>query len=132
MKLVSPRVHGVLDYLFAALFLLAPAWLDFATRTGRISAFVIGGTILILSLLTRYPLGVLRVVPFPVHGRIEFVASLALIALPWLGRFQDAIVARNFFVGTGVVLFGLWLVTDYKAAELGEPRTFTRRAAVGR
>ncbi len=29
MTFVSPRVHGVLDYLFAALFLLAPFLLDF-------------------------------------------------------------------------------------------------------
>lgn len=130
MKFVSPRVHGVLDYVFGALYLVAPAWFGF-TGTARTSAFVIGGALLLVSLLTRYPLGLVRVIPFPVHGGLEFIGSLALIALPWLFGFDDAINARNFFVATGIILFGLWLTTDYKAAELGEQRPFTRRVTVG-
>lgn len=132
MRFVSPRVHGVLDYLFGALFLLAPTWFEFASRPARTSAYVFGGALLLISLLTRYPLGALRVIPFTVHGGIELVSSIALIALPWLLGFDEAIAARNFFIATGVVLFGLWLTTDYKAAEAGEQRTFTRPAAASR
>ncbi|MDC0715676.1 SPW repeat domain-containing protein [Nannocystis bainbridge] len=115
---MSPRVHGVLDYLFAALFLLAPSLLDFHDDAAMLSAYVVGGALLSLSLLTRYPLGVLRLVPFPVHGGIEMVAALALVALPWLAGFQNASPERDFFVGTGIVLFGLWATTDYKSAEV--------------
>lgn len=126
MKFVSPRVHGVLDYLYAALFFAAPFWLDFTSRTARLSCFVFAGAILLLSVLTRYPLGVVRVIPFTVHGGIEFVAALALIAMPWLAGFQDALIARNFFLATGIVLFGLWMTTDYKAAEASRPSEFGR------
>ncbi|WAS96549.1 SPW repeat domain-containing protein [Nannocystis punicea] len=120
MRFVSPRVHGVLDYLFAALFLFAPLWLDFRSDAAQLSAFVIGRTLLVLSLLTRYPLGVLRVIPFPVHGGLEMIAAPVLIALPWLAGFHEASLARNFFVGTGLVLLGLWAITDYRAAEPGK------------
>ncbi|MBZ5715950.1 SPW repeat domain-containing protein [Nannocystis pusilla] len=126
MRFVPPRVHGVLDYLFAGLFIVAPFWFGFVSRVAQLSSFAFGGAILLLSLLTRYPLGVLRVIPFPVHGGIELVSSVALIALPWLGRFGDTPVARNFFVATGVILFGLWLTTDYKAAEQDQAGAWRR------
>lgn len=128
MRIVSPRVHGVLDYVFAAIFLVAPLWLDFASPVAQVGSFAFGSAIVLLSLLTRYPLGVLRVIPFPVHGGIEFFSSLVLIALPWLGRFEAALPARNFFLTTGAVLFGLWLTTDYKAAEQSRPEVWQRGA----
>ncbi|MCY1070518.1 hypothetical protein OV090_37600 [Nannocystis sp. RBIL2] len=120
MRFVSPRVHGVLDYLFAALFLLAPFLLDFRSDAAQLAAFVFGCTLLLMSLLTRYPLGVLRLIPFPVHGGAELVGALVLMTLPWAAGFQGFGAARNFFVGTGIVLFGLWAVTDYKAVEAGK------------
>lgn len=128
MKFLSPLVHGALDYMLGALFLVAPFWLDFTSPLARTLCFVYGGALLLVSLLTRYPLGVLRVLPFPVHGGIEFVASLALIASPWLAGFEGVVPARNFFVGTGVALFAVWLTTDYKAAELTTPSSLTRES----
>lgn len=124
MKFVSMRLHGVLDYLLAALFFLAPFLFAFTSPLAQIISFVVGGSVLVLSLLTRYPLGVLRVIPFPVHGGVEFVASFVLIAMPWLAGFEGVFPARNFFLATGIVLFALWLVTDYKAADV-TPSTLT-------
>lgn len=126
MKFLSPQVHGVLDYLLGALFIGAPFWLDFVSPLAQIISLAVGATVLLLSLMTRYPLGVLRVIPFPVHGAVEFVAALALIAMPWIAGFDGVPPARNFFVGTGVALFAVWLVTDYKAAELTTPSTLHR------
>ena len=129
MRFVSPRVHGVLDYLFGVLFLFAPFWFNFASQVAKVSSMVFGAALLLISLLTRYPLGLVRVVPFPVHGGVELVAALALIALPWIGGFEAAMTSRNFFVATGIVLFALWATTDYKAAEETRPSTFGRGAA---
>lgn len=117
MKIVSMRLHGVLDYLLAAYFFLAPFLFAFTSPRAQIVSFVVGGTVLVLALLTRYPLGVLRVIPFSVHGAIEFVGAFALMAMPWIAGFQGVYPARYFFFVTGVVLFALWLFTDYKAAD---------------
>ena len=118
MKFLSPLVHGMLDYLLAALFLGAPYWLNLASPLARSLCLLFGGGLLLVSLLTRYPLGLLRLVPFPVHGGIEFIGAVTLLASPWLAGFADVDLARNFFLGTGVALFAVWLITDYKAAEL--------------
>ncbi len=73
-----------------------------------------------MSLPDRRPLGVLRLIPFPVHGGAELVGALVLMTLPWAAGFQGFGAARNLFVGTGIVLFGLWLFADYKAVEAGK------------
>lgn len=126
MRFVSPRVHGVLDYLFAALFLLAPFMLEFRSDAAKLAAFAFGGALLSMSVLTRYPLGVLRLIPFQVHGYAELVGAAVLLILPWAAGFAGFGATRNFFLGTGIVLFGLWATTDYKAAEAG------KRGVIGR
>lgn len=117
MKFLSPKIHGVLDYLTSALFFVAPlTFLAGAPAIARITCFAVGGALLLVSLITRYPLGALKLIPFPTHGAIEFLAALALVAFPWLGGFGDLPLARNFFVVAGAGVLLLWLVTDYKLA----------------
>ncbi len=120
MKLLSPRIHGIFDYATAATFAVAPMLFMLGhSRVPIVACHVMAGTLLVVSLLTRYPLGALRIIPFPVHGMIEVVSSVGLVALPWLGGFADQPVARTFFVAAGLSVFTLWLVTDYAAAERG-------------
>lgn len=126
MKILSPFIHGILDYLLGALFLGAPYWLNLADPSARTLSLLCGGALLLVSLLTRYPLGLLRLIPFSVHGGIEFIGSLALIASPWLMGFNEVDLARNFFVGTGVALFAVWLTTDYGGAEVARVGVVSR------
>lgn len=133
MRILTPRIHGVLDYMLAASFGLAPFLFAFNDSiVEEVLCFAVAGTILVLSLLTRYPLGLLRLIPFPVHGAVEFIASLGLIGLPWLAGFSEDPLARNFFIVNGVLLFAVWLVTDYRGAELQAPSTLDTSAERGR
>ena len=118
MNFLSPRIHGILDYLTVGLFALAPMFLQAeGSQVAILACYVVAGTLLVVSLLTRYPLGALRVIPFPVHGSIEFFTAAGLCALPWIGGFEDLPMSRMFFLGSGLSLFSLWLITDYRGAE---------------
>jgi hypothetical protein len=111
-------MHGYLDYAIVVLFAIAPT--VFGWNAGvRNACYAMAGVQLILSLLTAYPLGLVRMIPFTVHATIEFITALALMALPWMARFADVDAARNFFVLAGLGLLALWTVTDYKLAERG-------------
>lgn len=128
MKILTPRIHGVLDYMLVASFGLAPFLFAFnESFVEEVLCFAIAGTILGLSLLTRYPLGLLRLIPFPIHGGVEFVTSFGLMAMPWLFGFSEDALARNFFIVNGVLLFAVWLVTDYRGTELQAPSTLDKR-----
>ncbi|HEX8825309.1 MAG TPA: hypothetical protein VF794_35675, partial [Archangium sp.] len=63
-------------------------------------------------------LGVAKLIPFTIHGSIEAVTSVALVVLPFLLGFADVVRARNFFIVSGIALFAVWFVTNYRAAEL--------------
>ena len=74
LRILSPVVHGALDYLLAIAFLLAPQVLAFEHDAARV-AQIIGVTYLGVSLLTRYPLGLVKWIPFPVHGVAAYRVS---------------------------------------------------------
>lgn len=116
MKFLNPRVHGYLDYATVALLALAPTLFAFGGVAAMICYLSAVG-LLGLSLCTAYPLGIARLVPFTVHGVLEFAASIGFVVAPWLFGFDFIASARNFFVLFGIALFGLYLITNYKAAD---------------
>jgi hypothetical protein len=115
MKLLSPRVHGYIDYFAVVGLALAPTLFGFTGVSATI-CYVLAAVQLGMSLITAYPTSVAKVIPFTVHGAIELATALFLVAAPWIFAFVDVVVARNFFVAAGFSLFLVYLVTDYKAA----------------
>jgi hypothetical protein len=112
MKVISPSAHGVLDYVTVVAFALAPTVVGFSGLPATI-CYVLAAVHLVLTLVTAFGAGVAKLVPFHLHGRIELVVSLVLIVLPWLLGFAGVLAARWFFVGAGVVIFLVWLLTAY-------------------
>ncbi len=120
MKIISPTLHGVLDYLTCGLFFTAPSIFDF-TGTYATVCYVLAGGYLLITLLTNMPLGAFRVLPFWLHGRLELVSGAVFIASPWLFDFAtENGVARNFFVAMGAVFLVVFLCTQWRAQ--AEPR----------
>jgi hypothetical protein len=118
MKLLSPRVHGYLDYAMVATFVAAPFLLGFYdVLAPSIACYALAGGLLLVSLLTRYPLGAVPVMPFTVHGDLEFALAPLIAAMPWIAGFALRLPACVFFVASGVGLFLVWVVTDYGGAE---------------
>ncbi len=118
MKLLSPKIHGYIDYLVSVVFAMAPMMFMIEGVTPAVmGCYVISGALLLVSLVTRYPLGVVPFVPFPVHGALELLGAPVIVAYPWIAGFERALPARNFYIIAGVVVFVLWLITDYRAAD---------------
>ncbi len=116
MKLFNARVHGVIDYLVVALFALAPTLFQFG-GTPQTLCYVLAMVHLTMSALTAYPLGAIKLIPFPVHGSIEAVVALALVAMPWLFGFSEVEHARNFFLIAGGLVAVVVVTTNYKGSE---------------
>lgn len=111
MKFLSPRLHGYLDYGVVLIFLAAPTF-----GLSGVPAFIAYSLAVVhlgVTLLTAFPLGLAQVLPFRLHGMIEFVVSFALIALPWVLGFSAVPAARNFYVIMSALIFLVWLVTAY-------------------
>lgn len=117
MKTLSPRVHGYIDIAVVAVLVLAPTLLGFGGRPASL-CYVLAAIHTALTLLTAYPMGVLKMIPFPVHGGLEAVVAPLLVASPWLVGFAHVPAARSFFIASGLSLAAVWLLTNYKADPL--------------
>ena len=113
-KILKPEVHGVLDYGLAFMFFLMPSIFNFPDHAATLS-YIVGVAYLGTSLLTRYPLGALKLIPFPMHGVLETMMAIFWVAAPWIMGFADHAASRNFFVIAGIALLGVVAITDYRS-----------------
>jgi hypothetical protein len=112
-KLIPRQVHAVTDYGYAAMFSAAPEAVGFTDeKTAALLSRVVGGKVLLTSLLTRYELGVIRVLPFKAHLAADVVLGLLTMGAPFMFGFSRNKKARNFFVGMGAFSVMAGLLTE--------------------
>ena len=120
VKILKPLPHAIMDYAWAGMMIASPWLFGFRkNNVARSHAVASGAAIVGLSLMTRYPLGVFKYIPFPVHGMIETAAGAMTAAAPWLMGFADDDRARLTHLISGLSTFAVVAMTDYQAAESG-------------
>ena len=114
MRVLGPVSHGVIDYLMVILLAIGPSVAGF---TGRQATMCYGLAVvhLLLTIITRFPLGIAKTLPFWLHGSIEIVVAVLLVILPWLANFAAGVHSRNFFVAIGVLIAVIWALTNYRS-----------------
>lgn len=108
MRFVSTRTHGFIDYV-AGLVILASPWL-FGFADGSAAQWVpvvVGLLLLGSSLFTNYELGLVRLIPMPVHLGLDLVAGLLLAASPWLFGFSDRVWLPHLLLGACEIMASL-------------------------
>lgn len=113
MNKMSPELHGILDYTTVALLLLAPPVFQFGD-SAYIFTYLLATVHFLVTLSTNFPAGVFKFIPLRVHGLIELVVSVALVSVGIWFRNHGDTIASYFYLGFSVVLFIVWLVSDYK------------------
>jgi hypothetical protein len=118
MNILSPRAHGYIDYLVVIGFFSGPRVFEFDGVAATI-AYTLAAVHLVLTLATDFPLGLARIIPFPLHGIIEFFVGVVLLGLPWVASFSGDETAKLFFLCAGASVILVFLLTNYRAT----PRT---------
>ena len=70
---------------------------------------------------TDFPLGFFKFIPFRIHGAIELVAGVFLLAAPWTYGFAADDTARNFFMAMGIIIVAVVALTDYSGRVVYPP-----------
>src|SRR3954452_773117 len=113
-RLLPAWLHAIADYavgLSLVIVAIAVGGSSGAVGTG----VVVGVTVLAVSMLTRYPLGVFKVLPFTVHSAGDYLAAALLLAAPWALNFADGDTGLTaFYVVAGVAVLAVSLVTNYQ------------------
>jgi hypothetical protein len=123
---VPAFVHGIVEYLAAALFIAAPFVFSFEDDTATAVSIVVGVLVLIVTASTALPTGLIKSIPVQAHAVIDFLLAAVLIAAPFLFGFSDDGTATAFFIVLGVVHLLLTIATRFVSDE--RPRR-TRQAA---
>lgn len=97
---MDTRTHGIMDYVVGALLIAAPFVLGFAAGGAETWVPVIlGAGMIVGALMTNYELGLVKLIPMPVHLAFDVAAGLFLAASPWLFGFADHVWAPHVIVG---------------------------------
>lgn len=78
MRFISPRIHGVMDYLAAGAMVALPRLMGFSKPTTNLMTGA-GAAVVGMSLLTRYPMGLVRVLPLRAHLAADAALDAVLI-----------------------------------------------------
>jgi hypothetical protein len=114
VKLLPAWFHAVADYAVGIL-LIVVALVDNGSAGAVGTGVVVGAVVLLVSALTRYPLGIVKVLPFPIHSGGDYLAAALLIAAPFVLDFADAESGiAAFYVVMGLAVLAVSLVTNYQ------------------
>lgn len=83
LKLIPTSVHGALDYLTAGTMLALPRAMGWSENVTRLLTGAAVGT-LGYSLMTRYELGLVKLLPMRAHLTLDAMSGAALCAAPWM------------------------------------------------
>ncbi len=122
MKIISTRMHGVLDYLTAGALLALPRALGWDGGVTRMMTGAALGTFG-YSALTNYELGLLKVLPMPAHLALDTLSGALFCSGPLLFPDQDSSVQRA-LVAIGLFELTVTLLSDPR------PSSSKRRLAV--
>ncbi|MGH8607448.1 MAG: hypothetical protein ACREX9_08520 [Gammaproteobacteria bacterium] len=112
MNKTSPHVHGYLDYVTVVVFLLAPTLIGLTGFPAQL-AYALAGIHLVMTLVTDFPLGAVKLIPFTIHGWIERAVGPLLVLVSLIPGFATDTAAQVFYLVIGVVIILVGLLTDY-------------------
>lgn len=102
MRFLPTRLHGAIDYLWGIALMASPWLLGFAhVPAATWVAVIFGAGAILYSAFTAYELGLLKILPMPMHLILDGLGGLMLAASPFLFGFADRVFWPH-------VLFGLF------------------------
>ena len=114
MKILSSKMHGIIDYLFVIFLAVSPTIFKMELPLSYIT-YALGGVHLLMTILTNFELGIIKVIPFRIHGLIELVVAIGLGALATWYRSAGNDLGFYYFIGLAVVILVVFNLTDFRS-----------------
>ena len=114
IKLLPAWFHAIADYAVGALLILV-AVIAGGSAGAVATGVVVGATLLVVSMLTKYPLGVAKVLPFTVHSAGDYLAAAMLLVAPYVLDFSKSDKGLSVvYLISGIAVLAVSLVTNYQ------------------
>ncbi len=112
--MITSKMHGVLDYITVLIFALSPSLFNLS-EVGTTIAYTLAVVHLLMTLLTGFSMGIIKMIPFQYHGYVEFAVGVILAVAPWFLTNILSYTDQLYFSVMGGVIFLVWLLTTYKS-----------------
>ena len=114
VRLLPAWLHAIADYAVAAALIIGAVAVS-GTSGAKATGIVVGIVIAVVSMLTKYPLGVFKVLPFTVHSAGDYLAAALLILAPFVINFRSSDTGLAvFYIVAGLAVLGVSLITNYQ------------------
>lgn len=112
MKVLNSKIHGIIDYIFVLFLLLSPTIFGLG-EVASLFTYLLGIIHLVVTVITKFEYGLIKILPFKLHGWIELIVSFALVGVAfYLGEVENEL-SRNFYFVVAILVFLTWLLSDY-------------------
>jgi hypothetical protein len=114
VRLLPAWFHAIADYAVAGTLIVVAAAVGGSTEAVT-AGVVIGVVVLVVSMLTKYPLGVVKVLPFTVHSAGDYLAAALLVLSPFALGFNNSDSGLTaFYIVAGIAVLAVSLITNYQ------------------
>ena len=115
MNKLSPGIHGVLDYTTVFFLFFSPVIFRMQDSA---STFTVALAVVhfVLTVLTNFQAGVIKIIPLKVHGIIEGLVAIVLIGVAIFFKTSGDNVSFYYYLSFSGVLILVWLLSDYNSA----------------
>lgn len=105
IRFVTKNIHALLDYPVAVMLLTAPFVLGLGDSSPAALWLGVGAGVaaLALTILTDHKLGLIRVIPYPVHVLVDGLVGVTFLAAPFVLGFSG-LDAWFYWVNGGAVM----------------------------
>lgn len=105
IRILSPAIHGLLDYAAAVALIVLPFLLPFdgAPATAIWLSVAAGVGLIGYSLLTDYAFGPFPILSFRVHLLLDLAAAVAFVSAPFVMGWQGLVLGYYLVMGAGVI-----------------------------
>ena len=113
ISFIPPAIHGLIDYLAVIFLALSPTLFELSGFVSSIT-YVLAVVHFLLTVLTDFSAGWVKLIPLRAHGLIELVLGIVLLFLPQIFGFSDMPAESNFYQGFGIAVLVVWVLSDYR------------------
>ena len=113
MKIISSKFHGILDYIVVIFLLASPTIFKMEGILCNFT-YALGAIHFLLTIFTAFEPGLIRIIPFPIHGMIEFFVAVALTMVSfWFNRNCDTL-GFYYYLYLAIAIMLVFILTDFK------------------
>lgn len=113
---IDTKIHGYIDYTMGTLLIAIAYILNFNSESiPNMVLYYVGISSLLYSLLTKYELGLIKIIPINIHLMLDTLSGIFLATSPWLLGFADKVFLPHLLLG--LIEIATTIITSIKPRE---------------